>query len=437
MKKLFAIVCIALVLMLSGCSSVGFESTNIMCPPKATGNKAQIQKLIDKQTSGEYVLKYPKSGSNRSSIILHNFDDDETEEAIAFYSDKDGEHIHALFVEYIEDSYSVIEDILVEASGVDRIDFADLDGDGTYEILVGYSVSTSSQNVLSIYSYSESITQYDISCSYSSLVTGDFTYDKREDILLISLYSGDIAAKANLMIFNDNTLTELGSTELDSDITQLAQVSYGQISYGTYGAVLDGISTTGDYTTQVVLFDPSRPALLNPLYIYSGYSDTRRSTQICSLDYDKDELIDIPVCSLMMYDSTEDIQTVARHIRWSNMNTDNYSLSTSISTIFCSADGYLLTMPSKWSETATARYDSSLRELTVYACEYVENTLTLTDELVTIKAYSEDDFRKDSTGFIEFLRAGSTVYAYSIGNTENYLSITGDEISSLFRLVNQ
>lgn len=437
MKKLFLALSMVLVLLLSGCSALSLDGSQIMSPPKATGSKAEIQKLIDKQTSGEYTLMYPKNGSKRSSIIMHNFDKDEDEEAVAFYTDKSGDHIHALFVEYTDKEYSVIDDILIEATDVDRIDFADLDGDGTHEILIGYSLSMSSQNTLSIYSYSKQITQLDISCKYSSLVTGDFTSDKREDILLLSLYSGDLAAQAKLMVYNDGSLTEIGSTELDSDITQLASAIYGQISYGTYGAILDGITSIGDYTTQVILFDASRPSLLNPLYSFSGYSETRRTTQICSLDFNNDELIDIPICSLMMYNSDEDIDTVARRINWSNLETDTYGLVTEKSAIACFADGYLLTMPNKWSESVTARYDAQSRELKVYACSYVDGVLTKTDELLTIKAFSEAKFQKDNTEYIEFLRAGSTVYAYSIGTADHYLSITGDEISSLFRLVNQ
>ncbi len=438
MKKVVAALCLLLTFLLSGCSALSFESADIMCPPKATGNKAEIQKLIDKQTSGGYTLKYPKNGTQRSSIVMHDIDNDEEEEAIAFYSDNEGECIHALFVECTDGDYSVISDEKFEAAGVDRVDFADINGDKSYEILIGYSTSTSSQNTLNIFFYDEEITKLDAAYNYSSLVTGDFNNDKTEDVLLISLFSGDVAAQAELMVYTTGgSLSEISSVELDADVTALAATTYGQISYGTYGAVIDGITGAGDYTTQVVYFDPSIPSLLNPLYSYSGYSTTRRSTQVCSLDFDKDELIDIPVCSLMGYDSNEDTDTVSRKIDWSNLDTKSYYLDTIKSAIICVADGYLLTMPSKWNGNVTARYDDDTRQTTVYVYEYVDGYLQKTNELVSIRAYSEEEFEKDDTGYIEFLRSGSTVYAYSIGDADNYLSITGDDISSLFSLVNQ
>lgn len=438
MKRLMVALSLLLSFVLSGCSALSFDASDIMSPPKATGDKAEIQKLIEHEATGSYTLQYPKNGDNRSSIITHDYDNDETYEAIAFYCDKDSEDVHALFVERKDGKYTVLDNIVLSKAYVDLVDFADIDGDKQDEILIGYGTATSSQNTLNVYSYKDSIKQLDISCSYSSLVSGDFNNDKNDDILLISLYSGDISAQAKLMIYNDKGgLSELSSTELDYDITQLAAVTYGQISYGTYGAVIDGISTVGDYTTQVVFFDPSTPSLLNPLYSYSGYSDTRRSTQVCSLDMDNDELIDIPVCSLMSYDSTEDTSAVLRRIDWSNLDCDSFTLDTTMSCIICSVEGYMLKMPDKWDASVTARYNEQERETTVYVCEYTDYSLELGEVLLKIKSYSDEDFKKDSLGYSEITRSGSTVYAYALGDADNYLSISGDEVSSLFSLVNQ
>lgn len=438
MKKIIIAIMLSITCLLSGCSILSLENTNIMCPPKATGNKADIQKLIDKQTSGEYTLKYPKSGTNRSAIVTFDIDNDEEEEAVAFYSDKNNEHIHALFVECDDEDYSVVDDIILDGSGIDRIDFCNIDNNDSYEILIGYTTSTSSKSTLNLYSYGKNIKQIDESFSYSSLVTGDFNKDKRDDILLISLFSGDIAAQAKLLLYNNNGgISEYGTVELDSDITQLAAAQYGQISDNTYGAVIDGVSSTGDYTTQVVYFDNAQAMLLNPLFSYSGYSNTRRSTQICSLDFNQDEIIDIPVCSLMGYDETENIETVCRRIDWSNFDNKGYILNSIVSTIICPADGYAITLPEKWKDSVTARYNKETRETTVYVYEYVKNKLKMTDTLLTIKAFSADEYSKDSSGFIELTNTGTTIYAYSIGDADNYLSISGDEVKSLFTLVNQ
>ncbi len=437
MKKLMTACVLIFTLMLSGCSLFSFEDSEIMSPPKATGAKAEIQDLIDEQTSSQYTLVYPNYGSNRSSIVTHDIDNDEEDEAIAFYTDKDGADVHALFLECEDGEYSVITDVVFDGNGVDRIEFADINNDKIDEILIGYSSKTSSQNTLYVYTYGKKINRFDETHQYSSLVTGDFNRDNKDDVLLISLYSGDIAATAKLMVYNNNgALSELSSVELDSDITQLASVKYGKLSIDTYGAVIDGVSTTGDYTTQIVLFDNSQSRLLNPLFSYSGYSETRRSTQLGSDDVNKDEIIDIPLCSLMGHSSSEDTETVSRRIDWADFDCDTYTLNTLVSTIICPMDGYAITIPEKWDSTVTARYNKDTRETTIYVYEYIKNNLKITDKLLTIKAFPNDSFTKDS-GFIEITNTGATTYAYHIADADNYLSITGDEVISLFTLVNQ
>ena len=288
-----------------------------------------------------------------------------------------------------------------------------------------------------LYDYLETIEQLDVTATYSSLVSGDFNLDEADDILLISLYSSDVTANAKMLSYTKGSLSEVSTTELSPDVTSFSKVQYGQIAYGVYGAVIDGITSTGDYTTQVVLFDSSRPALLNPLYTYSGYGATRRSTQLCSLDFDNDKLIDIPVCKLMPYSEDEAVSTVSIQVDWSNFDTTSYTLKTNFSSILCPKDGYSLTIPQKWTDVVTARYNEKEHETTVSQYKYVGNTFKLTGKIVSIKAYKEEEFDKNSSGYIEFLRSGSTVYAYSLGKADDYLSISGDELQTMFTLVNQ
>lgn len=437
MRKLLVALCLIFVFMLSGCSFLSLDGSQIMCPPKATGEKAEIQKLIDKNATNEYTLKYPKNGSYRSSILMCNLDSDEEEEAIAFYSDKDGELIHVLFVEHKNTTYSIIEDISLQASFIDRMEFCDLNGDGTNEILIGYGLATAPHNTLSIFTYDGELKSEENTYSYSNFVTGDFNNDKQDDVLLVSLYSSNTEAKAQLMVHKNGALRVLASTEIDPDVKQLANIQYGQISQDVYGAVLDGINSVPEYTTQVIIYESESDRLVNPLYSESGYALTYRATKICSLDYNDDKIIDIPLSKIMAYNSSEDDKLVSRQLNWSNLSlnpdTDTYTLSTYESTILCGQDGYLLTMPEKWyGNTVTARYHSNKRELTVYVCLYNAGDPIYTDELLTIKAYSDEEFDPENTNFIEFERHGATVYTYSVSNTDNYLSISGDDISSLF-----
>lgn len=436
MKRLaVTAIILAVAVFFSGCSFTTLDSTDIMCPPKATGAKSDIQELIDKETSGEYTLKYPKSGSSRSSIALCDVDSDEEDESVAFYTTQD-KKLHMLFVQCNDEEYSVADDIICDGSDIDLLEFADIDGDKIKEVIIGYSTAATSQSLLTIYRFTDKVSRLDAMCSYSSLVVGDFNYDSKSDILLLSLFSGDTPAMAKLMVYNENNgLSESGSVTLDSEITQFASLKFGKITEDINGAVIDGINAAGDYSTQLIFFDPSQPALMNPLYLYYGYSMTKRSVQISSTDINKDNIIDIPICAQMSYDSSDDADSVCKLVNWSQYSSSAMSLNTVKSDILCLSDGYMLDVPSKWLDAVTARYDAKKRQTTVYVWGYSNGSITKCDPLITIKAFTKDEFTSDSEGFVEIQTSGNTVFAYILNSTEHYLAIAGDDINDMFSLV--
>ena len=62
---------LALCLFCSGCSVMDLDTQNLMSPPKATGDKADIQRVIE-ESAGSYTFKYPQKGDYRSAVIMHD-----------------------------------------------------------------------------------------------------------------------------------------------------------------------------------------------------------------------------------------------------------------------------------------------------------------------------------------------------------------------------
>ena len=69
-KTIFTAVILVFTVLLQGCSFAGISDENLLQPPRATGVKAEIQNLLETTTKGDYKLKYPQSGENRSAIIM-------------------------------------------------------------------------------------------------------------------------------------------------------------------------------------------------------------------------------------------------------------------------------------------------------------------------------------------------------------------------------
>ena len=86
-----------------GCSIADLSRDNLLRPPKSMGDEAEIEQLIASTAKDGYTLKYPKSGSNRSAIIMHDLDNDNVDEAIAFFREKDGSTGVHMLVMYVSD----------------------------------------------------------------------------------------------------------------------------------------------------------------------------------------------------------------------------------------------------------------------------------------------------------------------------------------------
>ena len=67
-----------------GCNVTDLGSDSLLRPPKTMGDEAEIEQLIADTAKHGYTLKYPKSGSYRSAIIMSDLDGDGVDEAVPF-----------------------------------------------------------------------------------------------------------------------------------------------------------------------------------------------------------------------------------------------------------------------------------------------------------------------------------------------------------------
>lgn len=431
MKKIISVTLILLILSLfTGCS-FSLDSNDIMFPPKPVGDQAYIQKLISTKSNGKYQLIYPNNGNIRNSIVATELSENK-KIAVAFYLNENDSKNHIMFLINNSNTYEVLEDIKTDSTKIDRITFADIDGDNIKEILIGLTYKTIT-NTLSIYKITDVLEEIPVSCEYTTFITGDFNRNRIDDILSINLSHNPTSNEASLYTYNNNEIGFSSSCNIDSDIKKDVNLIYGMIDSSNYGAILDAKNNNNEYTTQIIYFDKLSNSLKNPLYDYQGYSQTRRTTEVFSQDIDKDSIIEIPVCSDLPTLSEEETSKLITNADWKNFDTTELVLVSKKNTILSLKDGYMLTIPDIWQDSITAKYDIKNREMTIYVWEYIDGELSSTDPLLTIKTSNIKENLKP--GFIEITRTNSFVYSYSIPDNDNYLLITGDEVKNNFALV--
>lgn len=434
-KKILSLALGAVVaLSMAGCSSVGLSVDNLMHPPKAVGDKAQIQTLIDSVAGEGYTLKYPQSGNYRSAITMKDIDSDSVEEAVAFYLPVgDIATVHMLVMDSIDGVWQSVGDYKSQSTSVDSLNFCDLDGNGIFEIAACWKTYNANVNQLSLHIYEDNkVREVSTEHTCSSLLTGDFTENDGDELLLLTLFSTEKDASAALVDLNKNKsdLSVLGSTPLNPDVVSYSQLLVGNIFANQTGAVIDGCTSSGEYNTQLLYFNTYFDSLERIAFTENvAYNQALRSYPVMSEDVNGDGIIEVPAAFKLNIEKDRTDRVAAAELYWCQQTaTGTVPLISHQAASF--AYGFTFEIPKEWDGKFTALTDYENNEVTFYQW----NKSKTGDELLTVKIFDKET-SEDAQGFTVLEETDSRVYAYKIPESGNSLILSDDEIKTAFELM--
>ncbi len=428
---------VLLTLSLSGCTGLTFNVSELMRPPKATGENAAIQALIDELAGEGYSLKYPQKGTYRSAITSVDFDRDGDEEAIAFYLPKgDATTIHLLVMDQTEEGWEIQGDFKGKGTMVDRLIFTDMDSDGTDELVVGWGTYNSLVNDLTVYMIDEEDhKEFQCPNQYTEILIDDFTRNGKNDLLLLSLYSAERPAMASLVSLNDtkNSIYVAGETPMDDEVVSYNQLLTGKISESRYGAVIDGVTKDGDYNTQLLYFHDYFSSLECVRFTENlPTNQALRSYATKSQDIDGDGVIEIPNTFRMPLDTSQLDAVPSAQVYWCEF-TDLGTLEVNETCIASIVYSFFFFTPDSWQDKVTAYVNYSTSEVTF--CEW-DPKKGNGDVLLVIKIFDNAVWNDgiSGKGYTELAKIDSQVYAFSIPQSNNSLMMTNQQVKDAFTL---
>ena len=426
-KRRLCIAATAICLLLSGCTSLSLSSPDILTPPKAEGNQAEIQELIlNSADSSHYEMVYPRQGDYKSSVIFVNLDGDSDDEAIAMFT-CDKEAVKVLVADKEKEKYVSLTECTVYAPMLDQVEIADFGGDEK-AILLSYPGSSPTLESLTVISPGDGV-QHDLINTCAAHVVGDYDGDQTDDLLTLALADGENLPTARLFTGSDGAITEQSSCEISSDTKDYVGLSFGKICNEISGAVIDAVNTDGRYSTQLICYDYNVRSIINPLYVNDGYDRTKRTAKVTSADIDRDGVIEIPLCAPMAYSQNEDDSTVCDRIDWSVYEYAQASFSTKQSAVLCDKLGFLLNLSTERADIVTARYTGE-NAMSVFLWEYKRGAPERTTKLLTVRRYDKAAY--NSGKIIEAAAAENNtyIYTYVIDSEDDYYTFTDDEVKN-------
>lgn len=476
-KKFLAVICTAVMAagMFSGCSSVGLNDGELLQPPKATGEKAEIQNVIDSTVGTDYTLLYPQNGDYRSAIIMQDLTGDGNEEAIVIYrTNSDSTTTSLLFIDHTDTGWHAVRSFNNKNFDVDSVYISDIDNDGQKEVIVGWSSFIGATNQMTYYkNLTGDVQQYTVDATYSNMAIGDLTGDGVDDMILLSpVTQQSKTATARLYTFsyenNKQQMNMLGEVYTNPNVTQYINVQIGKVDENTLGLFLDGSTASNQTMSEVIYYDKVSSTLADPLNV-KGNMDittniTTRNTAAVCRDINGDGITDVPQEAVMEGSAPQNsTESLASLNLWSKFNTSTKQLDNLEYTVASYADGYYFSIPALWQQKVTVTSDTASKTMKIYSLDRPQKTDTQSPTqaetnaqeaptaaatqastvaqtgqlLLTIKVFTENDWQTANDGSFN-VAANSNGYVYAVKLADNLsadYALTLEQVSSCIKFI--
>ena len=438
-----------LLLTTGGCALSALTAENVMEPPQAFGDGAELQAALEKALGPQITLRYPRSGEHRSAVVRADVDNDTLDEAIVFYRQAT-ESAGARMVLMDTDDHGewILSGEFSGAAGeIDRVVFGDIDGDGALDIITGW-MEYSDYGTLYVHSCGDGslrqlgMTQgnsgaYAVS-SYAELAVGDFDSDGTEELMTVCMAGTDKAGEARLLKWtagsrpNTGWIREAGSLALRQGAAKYTGAAAGKLAWNVYGLVLDSQRTDGSYSSELVVWNRAEKRLDSPLPD-EAQRLFRRTLGTESCDIDGDGFIEIPGDSLLPDCGGMAVQKMYL-TGWYRYSAGAYALD--FSAIMRSDSGYYFIVPSRWQGLMTAQPESETRTLRFYLAD---ETSPFSRELMSLRVFTMDEWDEDRSGSIsgytELCATDYYVYAVRIVDAPPGLGMDYSSVLKNFKLL--
>ncbi|MBQ7107659.1 MAG: hypothetical protein IJN95_01055 [Clostridia bacterium] len=439
-KALLILALILSLTLLSACSGLSITADDFLSPPRANGELYEVEKTLKSTVKTAYTLKYPTAGEYRSAYILTDLKGSGTNEfAMAFFSTVNEENstfMNLKLMQKVRSNWISVSDILVNAVGVERVEIADLNGDGIKEITVGWNVYGGMDKKVTVYTLNGLKLTPIMQESYTHFMCADLVSDVRRELFLIHHDTINATASAKYFTFDGEAANLAGSCMLDGGVASFNEPQLSLISNGSSAVFIDALKGAG-MQTEIVYIDKKE---LKSLFYSSAsaenqISPTYRNSTVATVDINGDGYLDIPIIKSTVIDGISiDESKVSSITNWYTYN--GKELVITLKAVMNYTDGYYFQLPSRWEGVTTVNMDieNRIRTVTLWNSE----DATIISELVRVRAVSEANWDKPDNGFVEYeeiARNKGVVYAAMFSSYDGEESITKEEFEKLFHII--
>ena len=436
MKKIFSVLLSLVIICLSftSCKSIFSPVDELMRPPRLSGDDKKLQEAFEKSVA-EYdnvVMKIPISGKYKSSYNLFDIDGDDSDETIILYSVPfEGNSVIAEIFKYTGNEWVSVSKINTETNEIYEINFADINGDGCYEVLLGLTDENfldddsrlNLTHILNIYTYDGEKTELVAEELYSNIYIKNLNNDNTDELILFrnNFKNADNLTSARIISYNNDFSISYDNTTDISDMLEIQNIVSDKIVKNNveYTRVfVDGSFSDTEFITEIIEIDESNFNVSLPLYSdnMSETPGTLRRNNLYCMDIGFDGTIEIPSTDIFPYsEKISEGKTIPLElVIWSEYG-DGFTVK--YKTLLNSKVGHVAFIPDEFIGNVSVIYDEENLNLTFYS---IDGDGNVEKALFSYRIFTVPQWEENSFNYEKIHENDTYVYSFLIFNSDNY-----------------
>jgi hypothetical protein len=413
---------------LSGCFKTSADELYVL--PRTSREYQQLQDQIDAVLAAGAELSAPTGGDNRASVQLVDLDGNGEKEVIAFFIAPGDNPLKIYVFRDSDGNYEVADIIDGVGAGFESVRYADMNGDGTMELIVGRQVSPALRQ-LTLYSMRGLSHTKLVETSYSVVALADMDGDSFPDVIAVRTGSSETPGEAEVFSLRGTGEIVSSLAHLSSGLDSINRIQSGKLSDGAPALFVDSKAAGGSVVTDI--FAVVGESLVNlSLGLSSDIAlSTLRSLPVFSADINRDGVIEVPSPRLLPQ------QSDTKYYIYDWFAYDSRGVRTlALSTFQDDPDGWYLILKPSWRSTITVRLENTVNGERAMVFSYRNINSGETGDFLKLYTLSGDnrDDREKLPNRFRLFKDWDVIYAAELLDPgPNFTSdLTEDDVRAAF-----
>ncbi|MGM0378670.1 MAG: hypothetical protein ACQEQE_02905 [Bacillota bacterium] len=396
MKKKLVLIIILIIFLLTGCYNESVEIKELLKKPRVSDELNKIKVFLDNNYE-DYSLIIPNNGGLNDSIYFKNVLGNKDKEGIVFLKNNKSLNVEILILEKNKnENWILSEKIIKNNYTIDKIYFANLDGDYFNELIIGWQGASHSNKVLNIYTFDQNNNLLSkLEKNYKEFIIDDLIDKKGLELFIIEINKNLGLATGYLysLDINSKDINLIDSVQMDGYINDYYSIKVGKVSEDTKGILLDvSLGAHSSYTDLIVYKDNKLENIFfNKVWRYTDV--TFRKKLIESKDINNDGILEIPLIRIPKIKESEDDFYITKWTKWD----ENNSLKYLFESYRDDYNNYEIILPPYWQSNFTL--DKENRKTTFQYYTSLEDKVINIFEILTVK---KEDFLKNEMHYEDY-----------------------------------